>query len=63
MKRKDTDFIAKALHEAKPRDDSHLKGWLCAVWGVSKALLEEDCNFDHARFRSIAENGIVRGTI
>lgn len=68
MKRKDTDFIAKAFYKAKPKvvgddEDPVLRGWRWAVHSLSDALKEEDAFFDDDRFKSIALRGIVRGTV
>lgn len=69
MNRKELDLIAKALNKAKPHANAHEESdirWGLTVDYITEALIEKGhlVSQDNInRFESIAQNGIIRGSV
>ena len=69
MNRKESDLVAKALHAAKPPKKKDLEAfdvWFTCVRAVKDALMEKghiQGEKGEERFLSIADEGIVRGSV
>lgn len=69
MNRKELDLIAKALNNAKPHNNAHDErdaGWFDSLNSIKEALVEKGhlvSQDNISRFESIAQNGIVRGSV
>lgn len=66
MNRKESDLVAKALHKAKPQGSKGMQAfdiWFNAVVSVKDALMEKGHITEEGRFLSIADQGVVRGSV